>query len=210
MTRAIHVGSAARDALRGLEPRRSGPHTDAASNPGIATLIRTHHERLFRLMCRKLNNRELARDLSAESIKVTLEHASLGRLSEARLVAGYVFKVGMNLLRNHRRNMDNRADVRVSTEAFENLAQPEAADEIEGEQNRQLVLQLFAALGARDREIIRRFYLEDEDRDQICRELGLSLASFNQVICRARQRLKTVLQSRGLGKADFFCLSVLL
>ena len=176
----------------------------------LAALIKAHYERLVRLMCCKLNNRELARDLSAEAIKVTLEHASSGRLGEARLVAGYVFKVGMNLLRNHRRNMDNRADMRADVEALADIAQPEAGDAIEGEQNRQLARELLEALGPRDREIIRRFYLDEQDREQICRELGLSVPTFNQLIYRARQRLKSLIQARGLTKADLFCLSVLL
>src|SRR6516164_1363079 len=52
------------------------------------------------------------------------------------------------------------------------------------------------------RELLIRCYLNDEDKDYICRTLHLSHEHFNRVIFRARNRLKELLEQHGYGKAD--------
>jgi RNA polymerase sigma-70 factor (ECF subfamily) len=54
----------------------------------------------------------------------------------------------------------------------------------------------------RDREILTRHYLKDEDTDVICRELGISRGTFKVVLHRARQRFLEILTRRGIGRAD--------
>jgi RNA polymerase sigma-70 factor (ECF subfamily) len=56
----------------------------------------------------------------------------------------------------------------------------------------------------RDREIVKRFYLDEEDKERICGELGLSPVHFDRVIFRARQRMRAMLESMGIGKSDIF------
>ncbi len=55
---------------------------------------------------------------------------------------------------------------------------------------------------------MKRLYLVEEAKDEICRSLGLTPLHFDRVIHRARQRLRVLLEAKGLGKSDF--LSVLL
>jgi RNA polymerase sigma-70 factor (ECF subfamily) len=40
----------------------------------------------------------------------------------------------------------------------------------------------------RDREILFRFYLAEDDKERICRDLGLTAVHFNRVLFRARER----------------------
>ncbi len=47
-------------------------------------------------------------------------------------------------------------------------------------------------------EIIKRFYLDEEDKAEICRSMGLSPLHFDRVIFRARQRLRSLTGSEGL------------
>jgi RNA polymerase sigma factor (sigma-70 family) len=54
----------------------------------------------------------------------------------------------------------------------------------------------------RDRLILKRFYLEDHDRESIRRELELTEPAFNQALCRARARFKAIIEARGLTKPD--------
>ena len=56
----------------------------------------------------------------------------------------------------------------------------------------------------RDREVVKRFYLDEEDKDAICRDLGLSALHFDKVIFRARQRMRSLLEARGFRRNDFF------
>jgi RNA polymerase sigma-70 factor (ECF subfamily) len=48
----------------------------------------------------------------------------------------------------------------------------------------------------RDRLLLVRFYLHDEDKTDICRDLKLSDEHFNRVIFRARERFRILLDKR--------------
>jgi len=54
----------------------------------------------------------------------------------------------------------------------------------------------------RDRLMLRRFYLEDHDKETICREMQLSEAAFNQALSRARRRFRQILEERGFTRRD--------
>jgi len=61
----------------------------------------------------------------------------------------------------------------------------------------------------RDRILLVRFYLHDEDKEVICRDLGVSGPNFNLVLFRARARFLELLQDRGLLSKDLLCFSIL-
>ena len=55
----------------------------------------------------------------------------------------------------------------------------------------------------RDRQILIRFYLDGVDKQQLCRELGLSPKHFDRVLMRARSRLRTIIERRAPHLALF-------
>jgi RNA polymerase sigma-70 factor (ECF subfamily) len=56
--------------------------------------------------------------------------------------------------------------------------------------------------GERDRTVLIRFYLKEDDKCDICRDLNLSELGFNQVVFRARNRLRQLLIESGFEKRD--------
>jgi RNA polymerase sigma-70 factor (ECF subfamily) len=57
---------------------------------------------------------------------------------------------------------------------------------------------------ARDRLMLKRFYLDDHDKQDICEEFGLTETAFNQALSRARKRFRQILEERGFTKRDLF------
>jgi len=51
-----------------------------------------------------------------------------------------------------------------------------------------------------------RYYLRDEDKKDICKELGMTEPSFNVVLFRARARFLELLAKQGLSGEDLICL----
>lgn len=51
---------------------------------------------------------------------------------------------------------------------------------------------------ARDRELLYRFYVAEDEKTVICRDLGLTSLHFNRVPFRARQRFKELLERSGV------------
>jgi len=187
------------------EPTSSSHCVDHAQ---LAALIETQYGGLLSLARRKLKDRELADDLINDAIVITLEHARLGRLTQIDSVGGYVFMVSMNLLRNYRRNIDNRHDLRADVEALDTLAVRDS-DAIEAAQIKQKAKRVIESLAsARDREVVKRFYLDEVDKQVICNELNLTPLQFTQVMSRARQRMKQTFDSLGFKRGDFFSVSL--
>ena len=67
------------------------------------------------------------------------------------------------------------------------------------DQLQQVIRELIDELPVeRDREVLRRFYLHDQDRQRVCRALGIDEGHFHRVVHRARQRLREALHRVGM------------
>jgi DNA-directed RNA polymerase specialized sigma24 family protein len=65
----------------------------------------------------------------------------------------------------------------------------------------ELVRQVIQELGtARDRDILLRFYIAEEDKDRISADFGLSSLQFNRVLHRARERYREIFLERTGGR----------
>jgi len=83
--------------------------------------------------------------------------------------------------------------------------------DLEVDQWARLVKQLLQQVPlARDRELLVRFYLDEESKQELCQAFGLTELHFNRVIHRARDRFKDLLQRRGLTKSDFLSIATIL
>jgi hypothetical protein len=112
----------------------------------------------------------------------------------------------MNLLRNHRRNSDNRPQLRAAVDLLNEVGQYDA-DGIETEQIRRQALDVLQSLKLpRDREALKRLYVDEQDKEVVCRDLALTPQQLAMVISRARERMRQLFQARGLQRTDFFCL----
>ena len=142
------------------------------------------------LLNRKTRDPELARDLRQETFRVAIEHLRAQGLHEAERIGAYLRGIAVNLAIADARKTSRRGTT-ADSEAVELVADPAASpvESVSREQVREAVRSLLDELPvARDREILVRFYLEDEDKESICAGLGVDSAHFNRVLFRAKQR----------------------
>lgn len=72
------------------------------------------------------------------------------------------------------------------------VREPQA--QLESQQQQQRLHKLLQALPhARDRDVLRLYYLEEHSPAEVCRRLGIDHAHFRKVTHRARQRMREVL-----------------
>ncbi len=185
----------------------------AAAPPGmdraaIEALIARHYAGLRLLIQRRVGDAEAAADILNQAACTTWEKWQAGQVSRPEEIGGYIFQVAMNLLRNRRRSVADRADRRVDSEVLGHLpADSAATDRWLEKKIAARVKDVLQELGApRDREILVRFYLQEEEKDSICRDLALAPDQFDKVLHRARARLKELLEASGLQRSDFFML----
>lgn len=175
----------------------------------LEKLINDNYEGLRLLLTKKVRDPHTAADLLNGAIVKSLEHLNANRISNPDQLAGWVYRVAINDLRNHMRYMHTRNDVRSDEEALESL--PGDRDASDGAAETKLAALVRAVIEQlpteRDRVIVRRFYLDEADKEEICREQqNLSPLHFDKVIHRARARMRELLQKRGFRRNDFFTL----
>jgi RNA polymerase sigma-70 factor (ECF subfamily) len=165
--------------------------------------IRQHYTGLHALLQRRIGDAAVAAEMLNEAIATAIVHTREGRVAQPERLAGYVFRVAMNLYRNYRREFDNRAELRAGGDAVQQLPGTNTLDDALDIGVVRAVRAIVASLPtARDREIVKRFYLDEEDKGEICKSLGLASLHFDKVIFRARQRLRALLEAQGFSKSD--------
>ena len=175
---------------------------DAISNE----FIKRHYTGLYTLLHRRIRDGNIAQEILNEAVATAIAHSRAGRVSDQNRLAGYVYRVALNLYRNYRREYANRPSAHAGDEDVDQLPAQQATEEAAMDSSiMRHVVDIIASLPtARDREIIKRFYLDEEDKAEICRSMGLSAVHFDRVVFRARQRMRSLLEARGYDKSDFF------
>jgi RNA polymerase sigma-70 factor, ECF subfamily len=194
-------------------PAASLPAGPLLAAPAVDSI--THLTAVYRdfpglraLILRRVRDPEVAADILQDAAVTTLEKLRNGEIANPENVGGYLYRVALNHLRNHRRK--DRSAVSTSDD-IESLASPDSEVDWNLIGRPQWTAAVRRVLGelptARDRDLLTRFYLQDEDKDHICRELDLTEEHFNRVIFRARNRFRELLERRGFWRSDFLTIA---
>jgi RNA polymerase sigma-70 factor (ECF subfamily) len=157
---------------------------------------------------RRVHDPQVAADILQDAAVTTLEKLRAGEIAQPGNIGGFLYRVALNHLRNYRRK--DRTGVSSSAELESVPDRDEASDIAEIDRTRwaHAARRILDELPtARDRELLIRFYLNDQTKAEICAALALSEEHFNRVIFRARNRLRALLERRGFNKLDLLSLA---
>jgi len=143
-----------------------------------------------------------AADVYQEAFRLALTKVRDGEVREPERLAGFICGIARALVIEYFRGAA-RLRARHQGEPDRQFPSPEPSqlDQLLREERATLARRVLSELSSdRDRKILYRFYIEDDDKDDICADLGISALHFNQVICRARQRYKKIFESMGEGR----------
>lgn len=170
-----------------------------------AELIRQFEPGLRVILRRRVGgDHGLLLDLVQETLLIVLQRLRSDTIEDPQKLAAFAAQTARNLaIASLRKAERQRTD--VDSEATERNADPggdvhaRAADHEAALAVRALLREL---PHPRDRLMLKRFYLDDDDKELICQELELTEAAFNQALSRARRRFRQILEERGFSKRD--------
>jgi len=175
------------------------PRADESSAAGVAESLEGLRPGVLMVLRHYVGHSALAEDLCSEAIRIVLERLQREPLEDPTRLAGYLAQTARNLAAAEKRKEARRrtvtgADLLIEQEVDEG-ADPSL--DLQQRARAEAVRRVLARLPtARDRLLLVRYYLEDEDRESICRDFGITPAHFNRVIFRARERLRVLLKRR--------------
>jgi RNA polymerase sigma-70 factor (ECF subfamily) len=158
-------------------------------------LVARYGPPLHFLLKQRTRDSELALDIRQDALRIVIEKLRAGTLEQPERLGGYLRGIALKLCGAQRRKESRRA-TRTDSEAIEAVADAEAdpVEHLSDEQLKQTVRQLLAELSTpRDRDILTRVYLLEQDKDTVCAALDVDALHFNRVLFRAKQRFREVL-----------------
>lgn len=161
------------------------------------------------LLLKKTGRRQLSNDICQDVMMVTLKKLRSDGLLKPESLPSFIRQTALYLLIDHFRKEKRyiyQEEGIISLNTPHNDRKAHALDNL---QACTLLDEILNKLSVeRDREILRRFYLQDEDKAEICKALGLSPAQFDRVLYRAKQRMRELIQQRSELKS-LLCESLL-
>ncbi len=151
---------------------------------------------LVRRRCRP--NDPAVEDLVQDVLSRVLERLRAGAIRDAAALPAYV-QATIAYATNAEYRMRRPAE---GMEAIADLpASDNPAEQLDSSRRAAILRRLLAQLPVpRDREILVRFYLEEQDKDEVCRSLGIEASHFHRVVFRARERFRQLLDGTDIGE----------
>ncbi|MEL7025358.1 MAG: sigma-70 family RNA polymerase sigma factor [Pseudomonadota bacterium] len=161
-------------------------------------LVVRYSRPLLYMLRRRAGDADLAEDLHQDVFRVVIERLRDRGINEPEKLAGFIQSTGRNLLigeirRSQRRRTYTDSDaIDASADTVSSTQFSETNDAQEATAVRELLDELRPE---RDRAILIRFYLQQEDKASICSALDLTDLHFNRVLYRAKKRFRALLES---------------
>jgi RNA polymerase sigma-70 factor (ECF subfamily) len=143
-----------------------------------------------------MRSREAAEDVRQETLMRVLRNLRNGVIEHPDRFGAYVNSVCSNVMLEH-----FRGDSRWSQLPDERPDPPGGDSTVESsllrDERRKLVRQALDELPVKDRSLLRRIFMDEEDKDAVCEEFGVTREHLRVLLHRARGRLRATMRRAG-------------
>lgn len=144
-----------------------------------------------------VSERALVDDLYQDTFWLVLEKIKAGEVREPERLAGFICSVARNLALGHFRRSSRRGESRQVDSDTTPIPSPSPSqlDQLLREEKGRMARHVLDMMPSeRDRTVLMRFYVAEDEKEVICSDLGLSSLLFNQILFRARERYKKLFE----------------
>jgi RNA polymerase sigma-70 factor (ECF subfamily) len=176
-----------------------------AEGSGLQNQLYVRYRRpLLQVFLHRRIARDAAEDLLQRTFLQAIKKIRTEGLDDPTNLGGYLYRTACKLATSYwRGELSRRHD--NDRELLSNLKDEALSleERLDHEQLAKCVRDLMGHLPVqRDREVLERYYLQEEPRTAIRESLQLTDMQFNQVLWRARQRFGDILRRHGLAAGD--------
>ena len=157
-------------------------------------LVRRYQSGVKIILTRSSRDRSVVDDLCQDVLRLAIEKVRAGAVRDPERLSGFVAALARNRAIEHFRRQDTREALQAH-DRTEPAIPPPQLDRILARERAEIARIVLAQLDSdRDREILERYYVEEEGKDRICADLGLTSLHFNRVLFRARRRYRELFE----------------
>ncbi len=138
---------------------------------------------------------EIAKDCCQQALLITLVKMRAGEIVNPEYLASFLRHTAVNVAISHFRKEKRYTNLNEDFFPVSATWRDTAARDKDCDTLRLLLREVLDLLTvSRDREILQRYYLHDEDKVLIRHDLGISSAHFDRVLYRAKKRVCRMLE----------------
>lgn len=167
----------------------------AGRQAAFATLVTRYERYVFTLVYRLVKNREDAHEVAQDAFLRAFRYLADFR-GEARF-STWLYKIAystaLNFLRKQNPDILSLDDETKPVKLTDSNS-PDASYALEVEDRNAALQQAIAQLSSDDAAIITLFYLYEHTLEEICQITSLTMTNAKTKLCRARQRLKYIME----------------
>ena len=159
-----------------------------------------YFEKLLNIKLRSRNiSPDRIEDLKQETfIRVIAAVRKEGVVRQPERFGAFVNSICNNVLLEHYRSLGKNQQMEETNQEI-----PDEVLDLEGmmvsKQFSERVRKILSALPARDRDLLRAVFLEERDKDTVCREIGVDRNYLRVLLHRAKDKFKAVYEKEGSG-----------
>ena len=175
----------------------------AGDHQAETELVERFGRGVLMILRRSTRNAAVSDDLYQDTFRIALEKVRQGDLRDSEKLAAFICSVARNLVIEHFRRTARQENLTEVAEAERPpYSAPNQLDAVLQKEKAAIVRQVINELPTdRDRQVLFRFYVVEDEKDKICADIGLSSLHFNRVLHRARERYRE-LYERALSRIE--------
>jgi RNA polymerase sigma factor (sigma-70 family) len=169
----------------------------AGSQPAFATLVKRYEKYVFSLVLRWVRRREEALEVAQDCFLRAFRYLAdfRGECKFSTWLYKIAYHTSLNHLRRHQPDLHSLDDEERPI-ALTDPGAPDASHHLETTERNTALKDAIALLAPDDASIITLFYLHEQSLEEICLITNLSMTNAKTKLCRARQRLRPILEAR--------------
>ena len=162
-------------------------------NRGIAIII-----------CKSIGNASVVADLCQETFIIAIQQIKKGLLREPEKLTAFLLGIARNVSTAYLRKLQNR-EISIAEGGDLYDRNPNQYDQLLTQEKATIFRQTLESLKSeRDRQVLYRFYVEEDDKERICSDLGLTNRQFNVVLFRAKKQFEKLYRKTMMKKQSKF------
>lgn len=176
---------------------------EAGDRSAESELVELYGHYIRLILLKRTGSVQLSHDLCQDTFVVALRKLRAGELKNPNSLLAFIRQIAVNISIRYFRKEKRYVHRDDGTIALLVKCRDNKARRIDKKVSQMELDRLLEQLSVpRDREMLRRYYLIDEDKEVIRRDLALSSAQFDRVLYRARRRMCLLINKQKGLKAE--------
>jgi len=164
-------------------------------------LVQKYQRPLMEMLKYRTQDQVLAEDMLQDTLRIIIERLRGTGIKEPEKLSYFIQSTARNIVIAHFRKESCRG-TQPNTDIVEQAigSEKEQLQVVYNEELSIFIRNLLRKLSTpRDREILTRFYVWEQEKLQVCQAMELTVNAFDRVVSRARKRFKVIVGNSTLG-----------